>query len=282
MTPAIRRTCIRALLPRLRARQDRAFLDSMLHEHARKLEQVVEAYTHDVEKLRPLHPEYVARVIDEEAAPDAVFTVDTGMCCSWAARYLTPNGRRRMVGSWVHGSMANALPQAVGAQVAYPGRQVLSLSGDGGLAMLLGELLTVRTHRLPVKVVVFNNSSLGMVRLEMMVAGVPFFETDHDPVDFAALAASMGFHTVRVEDPGELRAAVRSVLDHDGPRCSTSSPARTLSRSRRTSPRRSSRASRSPRPRSCSPVASARCCTWPGRTFATSRADSGAAGTTVG
>jgi pyruvate dehydrogenase (quinone) len=113
--------------------------------------------------------------------------------------------------------MANALPMALGAQFAYPARQVVSMSGDGGLAMLLGELLTAKTHHLPVKVVVFNNSSLGMVRLEMMVAGDPPFETDHDSVDYAAVAAAVGFHSVRVEKPGDLRGALREVLDHDGP-----------------------------------------------------------------
>jgi pyruvate dehydrogenase (quinone) len=208
---------IRAVLPLLTRRKDRSFLDKMLGVHTKNLEKVVEAYTHDIEQLTPIHPEYVATVLDEEAADDAVFTADTGMCCSWIARYITPNGRRRLMGSWVHGTMANALPHAIGAQFVDRGRQVISMSGDGGLAMLLGELLTVRTHRLPVKVVVFNNSSLGMVRLEMLVDGDPPFETDHDAVDFAAIARAMGFHTVRVEKPDDLRPALRSVLDHDGP-----------------------------------------------------------------
>jgi pyruvate dehydrogenase (quinone) len=208
---------IRELLPLLDRRADRSFLDDMLGKHVKSLERVVDAYTHDVEQLTPIHPEYVASILDEEAADDAVFTADTGMCCAWIARYITPNGRRKLMGSWVHGSMANALPQAIGAQFVDRGRQVVSMSGDGGLAMLLGELLTVRTHRLPVKVVVFNNSSLGMVRLEMMVDGKPPFETDHDSVDFAAIARAAGFHAVRVEKPGDLRAALRSVLDHDGP-----------------------------------------------------------------
>ncbi|MEU8813735.1 pyruvate dehydrogenase [Actinoplanes sp. NPDC048796] len=207
---------IRALLPKLR-RKDGKFLAKMLHKHVDELDKVVNAYTHDVDNLVPIHPEYVARVLDEEAADDAVFTVDTGMCCSWAARFITPNGQRRILGSFVHGTMANALPHALGAAKLDPRRQVVSMSGDGGLAMLLGELLTARTHQLPVKVVVFNNSSLGMVRLEMMVAGDPPYETDHDAVDFAAIARAAGFHTVRVEKPGELRAALRSVLDHDGP-----------------------------------------------------------------
>lgn len=207
---------IRAVLPKLRPK-GRDFLDRMLHRHVEKLEDVVNAYTHGVEDLTPMHPEYVAAVLDDEAAGDAVFTADTGMCSSWAARYLSMNGRRRLLGSWVHGSMANALPHAIGAQLLDRGRQVVAMSGDGGLAMLLGELLTLRTHRLPVKVVVFNNSSLAMVRLEMMVAGDPAFETDHDRVDFAAIGRAMGLHTVRVEKPDELRGALRSVLDHDGP-----------------------------------------------------------------
>ncbi|WP_202963997.1 pyruvate dehydrogenase [Actinoplanes friuliensis] len=207
---------IRALLPKLQPK-GREFLDRMLHKHGEKLDHVVNAYTHGVEDMTPMHPEYVAAVLDDEAADDAVFTADTGMCSSWAARYVTMNGRRRLLGSWVHGSMANALPHAIGAQLVDRRRQVVAMSGDGGLAMLLGELLTVRTHQLPVKVVVFNNSSLAMVRLEMMVSGDPAFETDHDQVDFAAIARAMGFFTVRVEKPADLRGALRSVLDHDGP-----------------------------------------------------------------
>jgi pyruvate dehydrogenase (quinone) len=207
---------IRALLPKLRGK-NRAFLDRMLHEHSEKLDHVVNAYTRGIEDMSPMHPEFVAAMLDEVASEDAVFTADTGMCSSWAARYVTMNGRRRLLGSWVHGSMANALPEAIGAQMLDRRRQVVAMSGDGGLAMLLGELLTLRTHQLPVKVVVFNNSSLAMVRLEMMVSGDPAFETDHDHVDFAAIARAMGFHAVRVEKPGELREGLRSVLDHDGP-----------------------------------------------------------------
>src|SRR3954466_7022685 len=174
---------LRCLTPRVREKSERRFLDRMLKKHSDALEGVVRAYTRKVDKHVPIHPEYVASVLDEEAADDAVFTVDTGMCNVWAARYLTPNGRRRVIGSFRHGSMANALPHAVGAQLAAPGRQVVSMSGDGGLAMLLGELITVRLHRLPVKVVLFNNASLGMVKLEMMVDGIPDYETDHEPTN---------------------------------------------------------------------------------------------------
>ncbi|WP_240670098.1 pyruvate dehydrogenase [Actinoplanes solisilvae] len=205
-----------ALMPRLR-RKDHKFLNRMLKKQVDELEKVVDAYTKNVDHLVPIHPEYVASILDEEASGDAVFTVDTGMCCSWAARYITPNGRRRIIGSFVHGTMANALPHALGAQKIDPSRQVISMSGDGGLSMLLGELLTAKLHNLPVKVICFNNSSLGMVRLEMLVAGDPPYETDHDHVDFAAIARGAGLHAIRVEKPDEVRDALRSVLDHDGP-----------------------------------------------------------------
>jgi pyruvate dehydrogenase (quinone) len=189
----------------------------MLREHAWALERVVEAYTHDVEHRVPIHPEYAAILPDEVADDDAVFTVDTGMCNVWAARYITPNGRRRVIGSFLHGTMANALPHAIGAQLAVPGRQVISMSGDGGLGMLLGELLTVALHKLPVKIVTFNNSSLGMVKLEMLVDGIPDFETDHAPVDYAAIATAAGIHAVRVEQPADISSALQEALSHPGP-----------------------------------------------------------------
>jgi pyruvate dehydrogenase (quinone) len=189
----------------------------MLREHLGSLETVVDAYTRNVERHVPIHPEYVADVLDDLAADDAVFTVDTGMCNVWAARYLTPNGRRRVIGSFLHGSMANALPHAIGAQFACPGRQVISMSGDGGLGMLLGELLTVRLHDLPVKIVTFNNSSLGMVKLEMLVDGLPDFETDHADVDYAAIARGAGLHSIRVTEPGKVRDALAEALAHPGP-----------------------------------------------------------------
>ena len=189
----------------------------MLRHHERELTKVVEAYTHGVEDRTPIHPEFAARVLDELAADDAVFTVDTGMCNVWAARYVTPNGRRRVLGSWRHGTMANALPHAIGAQAADPTRQVISMSGDGGLAMLLGELLTVRRSGLPVKTIVFNNSSLGMVKLEMLVEGMPDYGTDHDDVDYAAVAAAMGMRSVRITDPKRLREQLADALAYDGP-----------------------------------------------------------------
>ena len=211
------RETIRAVLPRGEQKTDRQFLDRMLQTHAQQLERVVEAYTTNVENRVPIHPEYVADVLDEVAADDAVFTVDTGMCNVWAARYITPNGRRRVLGSYKHGSMANALPQAIGAQCAYPDRQVIAMAGDGGLAMLMGELLTLRTYQLPVKVVTFNNASLGMVKLEMLVDGLPDHGTDYDSVDFAAIAAAAGIHSTRVTDPGDVREALMTAFQHPGP-----------------------------------------------------------------
>ncbi|MCU1613247.1 MAG: poxB, partial [Frankiales bacterium] len=208
---------IRALLPQVRQKDDRRFLDAMLRGHAEALERVVGAYTRRVEGMRPIHPEYIAAQLDDLAADDAVFTVDTGMCNVWAARYLTPNGRRRVIGSFRHGSMANALPHAIGAQLGAPGRQVVSMSGDGGLAMLLGELITVRLHRLPVKIVLFNNASLGMVKLEMMVDGIPDYQTDHEPTNFAAVAEAVGFRSMRVEAPADVRSTLEKGLAEPGP-----------------------------------------------------------------
>jgi pyruvate dehydrogenase (quinone) len=211
------RETLRAVLPLTQQKTDRSFLDRMLREHARKLEEVVDAYAHNIEHHTPIHPEYAARILDEVAAEDAIFTVDTGMCNVWAARYITPNGRRRVIGSFKHGTMANALPHAIGAQFAYPDRQVISMSGDGGLGMLLGELLTVRLHDLPVKIVTFNNSSLGMVKLEMLVAGIPNFGTDHRPVNYAAIAQAAEIDAIRVEEPGDVRSALAEALAKPGP-----------------------------------------------------------------
>ncbi|MFC7791264.1 pyruvate dehydrogenase [Streptomyces cinereoruber] len=211
------RETLRCVIPRVRAKKDRRFLDKMLKKHADALEGVVKAYTRKVEKHTPIHPEYVASVIDELADEDAVFTVDTGMCNVWAARYLTPNGRRRIIGSFSHGSMANALPQAIGAQFTDLNRQVVSLSGDGGFSMLMGDFLTLVQYDLPVKVVVFNNSSLGMVELEMMVAGLPSYGTTNKNPDFAAIARAAGAHGIRVEKPKQLAGALKEAFKHKGP-----------------------------------------------------------------
>jgi pyruvate dehydrogenase (quinone) len=208
---------LRAVLPLVEQKNDRSFLDHMLHKHAEALEHAVSAYTHDVEHHLPIHPEYAVRVLDEVASEDAVFTVDTGMNNVWAARYVTPNGRRRVIGSFLHGSMANAMPHAIGAQLAYPNRQVISMSGDGGLGMLLGELLTIAKYQLPVKIVVFNNGALGMIKLEMMVDGLPDYQIDNGNFDYAAIARAAGIHSVRIEQPGEVRDGLSEALAHPGP-----------------------------------------------------------------
>ncbi|MCQ8770483.1 pyruvate dehydrogenase [Streptomyces telluris] len=211
------RETLRCLTPRVQVKSSRKFLDKMLAKHADALEGVVKAYTRKVEKHTPIHPEFVASVLDEEAADDAVFTVDTGMNNVWAARYLTPNGRRRVIGSFTHGSMANALPQAIGAQFLDRDRQVVSMSGDGGFSMLMGDFLTLVQYGLPVKVVLFDNSSLGMVELEMMVGGLPSYGTANHNPDFAAIARAAGAYGVRVEKPKQVRGALRDAFRHKGP-----------------------------------------------------------------
>jgi pyruvate dehydrogenase (quinone) len=208
---------LRAVLPLVEQKSDPSFLERMLREHVKALEHVVNAYTHDIEHHLPIHPEYATRILNELAAEDAVFTVDTGMCNVWAARYITPNGKRRVIGSFLHGSMANALPHAIGAQLAFPGRQVISMSGDGGLGMLFGELLTVAFHQIPVKIVTFNNSALGMIKLEMMVDGFPSYQTDFAPVNYAAIAEAAGIFSVRVEQPSDIRPAFTEALAFPGP-----------------------------------------------------------------
>ncbi|MFJ3982458.1 pyruvate dehydrogenase [Streptomyces fungicidicus] len=208
---------LNCLTPRIRTKDNRKFLDRMLKKHADALEGVVKAYTRKVEKHVPIHPEYVASVLDEMADDDAVFTVDTGMCNVWAARYISPNGRRRVIGSFSHGSMANALPMAIGAQFTDRGRQVVSMSGDGGFTMMMGDFLTLVQYDLPVKVILFNNSSLSMVELEMLVAGLPSYGTAMKNPDFAAVARACGAYGVRVEKPKELAGALKSAFKHKGP-----------------------------------------------------------------
>jgi pyruvate dehydrogenase (quinone) len=165
----------------------------------------------------PLRPEYVAKVLDACASDDAVFSVDVGTPCIWAARYLHFNGRRRLLGSWCHGSMAGALPQALGAQSAFPQRQVIAMAGDGGLAMLMGELLTAVQNKLPVKIVVFNNGALAFVEVEMVSAGIMPFATDLQNPDFSKVAEACGLLGLRVEQPEELKPALERAFAHDGP-----------------------------------------------------------------
>ena len=208
---------IEALLPHLRAGRSDSFLKAKIKKHSEIMHAPVGAYTRNVEKMRPIHPEYAAHLLNETAAKDAIFTADTGMCNVWTARYIDPLGTRRLIGSLLHGSMANALPMALGAQVAYPDRQVVSVSGDGGLSMLLGELITAKMYDLPVKVVVFNNSTLGMVKLEMLVNGLPDFQTDVPDTNYAEIARAIGFHAERVEDASRLEGAYREAFAAPGP-----------------------------------------------------------------
>jgi pyruvate dehydrogenase (quinone) len=207
---------IAALLPKLQTKTNRSHLDNALSNY-RKAREGLDDLATGKPGRKPIHPQYVARLIDQHAADDAVFTFDVGTPTIWAARYLKMNGRRRMIGSLVHGSMANAMPQAIGAQAAYPGRQVISLSGDGGFAMLMGDFLTLVQQKLPVKIVVFDNRVLGFVALEMKASGFVEMGTSLVNPDFAAMAKAIGIHARRVEDPGELEEAIKDVLAHDGP-----------------------------------------------------------------
>jgi len=210
------KTTLRALLPNLEQTQDDAHLSASL-AHYRKARLELDELAREGLDKRPIHPQYVVRVLDGLAAPDAVFTCDVGTPTIWAARYLSMNGRRRLIGSFNHGSMANALPQAIGAQVSHPGRQVVSLSGDGGLAMLMGELLSLRQLRAPVKLIVFRNDSLAFVELEMKAAGVLDFGTDLENPDFSKMAEAAGMLGLRAEMPAQVRPMIAQALAYDGP-----------------------------------------------------------------
>jgi pyruvate dehydrogenase (quinone) len=204
-----------ALLPLINAKSDSSHLDRMT-SHYRRARERLDHLTQERRGHSPLHPQAVAAAVDRLAAQDAVFTADVGSPCIWAARYLRMNGRRRLIGSFNHGSMANALPHAIGIQASQPGRQVVALSGDGGIAMLLGELITLRQQHLPVKVVVFNNGALSFVELEMKAAGIVTYGTDLDNPDFAGIARAVGLFGARVEKAGELDDALRAAFEHDG------------------------------------------------------------------
>jgi pyruvate dehydrogenase (quinone) len=207
---------LQALVPLLEDKNDTSYLDKCLSNY-QQARQGLDDLAVGKPGRTPIHPQYVAKLIDELASEDAVFTCDVGTPTVWAARYLQMNGRRRLLGSLIHGSMANALPQAIGAQAAYPGRQVISLSGDGGLAMLLGDILTLKQLNLPVKLVVFNNSSLGFVELEMKAAGLIDYGTELVNPDFAKLARSADILGIRVETPEDLRPALERAFAYEGP-----------------------------------------------------------------
>jgi pyruvate dehydrogenase (quinone) len=207
---------IAALLPRLRDKSDRTFLDKALRHY--------QASRKDLDDLatgraghKPIHPQYLTKLLSDAAAEDAIFTCDVGTPTIWAARYLKMNGKRRLLGSFNHGSMANAMPQAIGAQSAFPSRQVISLSGDGGFTMLMGDLLTLTQMELPVKMVVFHNSKLGFVDLEQKTAGYLPTGVDLKNPNFAKMAEAVGILGIRVEDPVDLEQAISRALAHRGP-----------------------------------------------------------------
>ncbi|MBV1892615.1 MAG: ubiquinone-dependent pyruvate dehydrogenase [Ilumatobacteraceae bacterium] len=207
---------LRALTPRLPERSDRSFLDTILGHHHKSVEKL-QTYVEHVGSGEGLRPEMVATAISDLAEDDAVFSIDTGMCNVWGARYLKMTQGRRLLASFGHGSMANAMPQAIGAKIGSPERQVIALCGDGGFTMLMGELLTAAALDIPVKLMIFNNSTLGMVRAEMMVVGYKPWGTDVKNPDFGALATAAGIHGERVETAADIRPAITRAFDHPGP-----------------------------------------------------------------
>jgi pyruvate dehydrogenase (quinone) len=206
---------LRALLPRLAEKRDRMHLDASLRHYAEARKGL-----DDLATGRPggtLHPQLIARLISDLASDDAIFTCDVGLPTVWAARYLEMNGQRRLLGSFWHGSMANAMAQATGAQAAFPQRQVVSLSGDGGFTMLMGDLLSLSQLKLPVKVVVFNNGALGFIELEQKSSGFLDTGTELANPNFAAMAEAAGIKGVRIEDPAEAESKIAEALAHPGP-----------------------------------------------------------------
>jgi pyruvate dehydrogenase (quinone) len=210
------KTTLEALLPRVRQNGEGTHLKASL-EHYHKARRGLDELAAPGSRGKQIHPQHVVRTLDELAADDALFSCDVGTPTIWAARYLTMNGKRRLLGSFNHGSMANALPQAIGAQVSHPGRQVVALSGDGGLAMLMGDLLSLRQLKAPVKIVVFKNNSLAFVELEMKAAGLIDFGTDLENPNFAKMAESAGLLGLTAETPDKVRPMIAALLEHDGP-----------------------------------------------------------------
>ena len=210
------KSTVRALLPKLSQNDNDKHLKASL-DHYKKARKGLDELATEGSGKKPIHPQYAARVLDELAAKDAIFSCDVGTPTIWAARYLTMNGKRRLLGSFNHGSMANALPQAIGAQVSNPACQVVSLSGDGGLAMLMGDLLSLRQLNAPVKIIVFKNDSLAFVELEMKAAGILDFGTDLQNPNFAKMAEGAGLLGLTAETPAQVRPMIAQALKHDGP-----------------------------------------------------------------
>ena len=210
------KTTLRSLLPKLEQNQDATHLQRSV-EHYRKARKTLDELAAGNPGKKPIHPQHVTRAVDQLASEDAIFTCDVGTPTIWAARYLTMNGKRRLLGSFNHGSMANALPQAIGAQITYPGRQVITISGDGGLAMMMGDLLTLKQHDLPVKMIVLRNDSLAFVELEMKASGFVDFGTDLRNPEFATIAEGAGILGLKAETPEQVEPMIAQALKHDGP-----------------------------------------------------------------
>jgi pyruvate dehydrogenase (quinone) len=206
---------LRALLPKLGQKSDGTHLARARQHYAQARRELDDLAAPSQRTL--IHPQQVAKAINDQASEDAVFTCDVGLPTVWAARYLAMNGKRRLLGSFWHGSMANAMPQAIGAQAAYPGRQVISLSGDGGFTMLMGDFLSLKQLGLPVKVVVFNNSSLGFIELEQKSTGFLNYGTEFMNPNFAAMAEAAGIRGIRLETPDQVDDGIRAAFAHDGP-----------------------------------------------------------------
>jgi pyruvate dehydrogenase (quinone) len=210
------RATLQALLPRLDQKRDGSHL-SQAQAHYAKSRRQLDELAAPMPGRKLVHPQQVAKAISDRAAGDAIFTCDVGLPTVWAARYLAMNGKRRLLGSFWHGSMANAMAQAIGAQATYPGRQVISLSGDGGFTMLMGDFISLAQLRLPVKVVVFNNGALGFIELEQKSTGFLDFGTELKNPNFAAMAEAVGIRGISVEDSAEVGDGIATALAHDGP-----------------------------------------------------------------
>jgi pyruvate dehydrogenase (quinone) len=207
---------VAALLPLIEPKSDEAHLSDALHDYG-KARRDLDALAESGPNSSIIHPQYVMRLVSSLASDDAIFTCDVGTPVLWAARYLKVNGRRRLIGSFNHGSMANAMLQAIGAQAACPKRQVISMSGDGGFTMMMGDFITLSQMKLPVKVIVLNNGTLGFVQMEQMANGFLDTGCELQNPNFAAMAEAMGIKGIRAEKPQELEGAIAAALRHDGP-----------------------------------------------------------------
>ncbi|WP_428329444.1 thiamine pyrophosphate-dependent enzyme [Mucilaginibacter sp.] len=207
---------LKDLIPLLKPKEDDSFLKAQLHIYE-KVKEHLNIYVTDKGKIDNIHPEAVAAELNKLATEDAIFTLDTGMCCVWGSRYIHATGKRKLLGSFTHGSMANAMPHAIGAAFASPGKQIIALCGDGGISMMLGDLATIKQYNLPIKIVVFNNRALGMVKLEMEVAGLPDSETDMVNPDFALIAQAMGIKGITINDPDNLENQLSEAFAYNGP-----------------------------------------------------------------